>query len=177
MHAMIDLETLNVGIAAPLFEIGICIFDMEQKEIISSQQWNVDLLDVILTTGFCPNPETIKWWQDQSYDPRSMPRQSLRDSLLEVTDYLRIQKVDKVWANSPSFDCILMQRHFEACKLLVPWKYSQELDFRTMRWLYKRFDLDLEDQTVVSHNAMEDAIGQTKMLIQMMKGISSVQLL
>lgn len=169
MHAMIDLETLNVGIAAPLFEIGICIFDMEQKEIISSQQWNVDLLDVILTTGFCPNQDTIKWWQDQSYDPRSMPRQSLRDSLLEVTDYLRIQKVDKVWANSPSFDCILMQRHFEACKLLVPWKYSQELDFRTIHWLRGQQGWTPKEQRgAVSHNAREDAVGQTEALFEML---------
>lgn len=166
MQAMIDTETLNVGISAPIFEIGICVFNPRTEEIVDTKQLNVDLLDVIITTGFCPNPETIKWWQDQTYDPRSLPRLSLVDSLLGLSEVFMKWNISKVWANSPSFDCILLQRHYEACKLTVPWKYNQELDFRTLRYLWKG---DKIIKGHVSHNALEDAVSQTKLLFQMMK--------
>lgn len=171
MHAMIDLETLNVGASAPIFEIGVCFFDLDRRELVSSTQWNVDLLDVILTTGFCPNQETIKWWQEQAYDPRSLPRVSLIDALGGLSAEFENNKAEKVWANSPSFDCVLLQRHYEACKMPVPWRYSQELDFRTIRWMSSRWDnLDYVAKHV-SHNAREDAVAQTEMLFEMIKGL------
>jgi len=166
MHAMIDIETLNVGSSAPLFEIGICVFDIYERKIYGSMQWNVDLLDVILTTGFLPSAETVKWWQSQAYDPRSLPRKSLKDSLLGLTDMIELNKVDFVWGNSPAFDCVLLERHYEACGLVKPWKYNKELDFRTVRWL--RGEKPKVDRGAVSHNAREDAVSQTEALFEML---------
>lgn len=169
MHAMIDIETLNVGSSAPLFEIGICVFDINERKIYGSTQWNVDLLDVILTTGFVPSKETVQWWQSQAYDPRSLPRKSLKDCLIELTEYLQFNQVDYVWGNSPAFDCVLLERHYEACGLVKPWKYNRELDFRTIRWLRTRQGWEpKEDRGSVSHNAREDAVGQTEMLFEML---------
>lgn len=169
MHAMIDLETLNVGSSAPLFEIGICVFDINERKIYGSTQFNVDLLDVILTTGFCPNPDTIKWWQEQAYDPRSLPRKSLKDSLLGLTEVIEKNEVDYVWGNSPAFDCVLLERHYEACGLVKPWKYNRELDFRTIRWLRGQQGWTPKgERGAVSHNAREDAVGQTEALFEML---------
>lgn len=169
MHAMIDLETLNVGTSAPLFEIGVCVFDINERKIYGSTQFNVDLLDVILTTGFCPNQDTIKWWQSQSYDPRTLPRKSLKDSLLGLTDVLELSKVDFVWGNSPAFDCVLLERHYEACGLVKPWKYNKELDFRTIRWIRDQQGwMPKGVRGVVSHNAREDAVAQTEALFEML---------
>lgn len=169
MHAMIDLETLNVGVSAPLFEIGITLFNIKDLTIAGSMQFNVDLLDVILTTGFCPNPETIKWWQAQSYDPRSLLRNGLKDTLLQLSQLMIGNSVDMVWGNSPSFDCVLLQRHYEACDLPVPWTYKQELDFRTVRWLRKLQGWEPKtERGPVMHNAMQDSIDQTHALFDML---------
>jgi len=170
---MIDLETLNVGVSAPLFEIGVCFFDVPGREIVSSLQWDVDLLDVILTTGFMPSKDTVQWWQKQDYNSRCRPWVPLALALSELSDQMRKHKVEKVWANSPSFDCVLLQRHYEACNIPVPWRYSQELDFRTMCWMDKR--THKPETNHVSHNAREDAVAQTKILFLIMDGMNNVE--
>lgn len=168
-HAMIDIETLGIGIGVPLFEIGVCIFQPKEKTIGDSYQINVDLLDVIITTGFSTQQGTIDWWRTQEYDPRTMPRYSLKDSLLALTSFLEKNEVTHVWGNSPSFDCVILEQHYDALGLKKPWSYSKELDFRTVKWLYRDYvGLELGETGAVKHNAREDAIQQTELLLKML---------
>lgn len=169
-HAMIDIETLGIGIGVPLFEIGVCIFEPNEKRIInSSYQINVDLLDVVLSTGFVPQKGTIDWWRTQSYDPRTLPRYSLKDALLRLNHVLAEHGVTHVWGNSPSFDCAILEQHYNSLGLKKPWSYSKELDFRTIKWLYRDYvGQELGETGAVSHNAREDAIQQTELLLKML---------
>lgn len=169
-HAMIDIETLGIGQRVPLFEIGACIFKPNEKEIVDSYQFNVDLLDVILSTGFVPQQGTIDWWRQQEYDPRIQPRIALKDALLRLNHVLEEHGVTHVWGNSPSFDCVILEQHYEAIGLKKSWSYSKELDFRTIKWLYRDYvGLDKVDfDRPVTHNAMADAIRQTEMLLEML---------
>lgn len=168
-NAMIDIETLGIGQQVPLFEIGACIFKPKEKIIVDSYQINVDLLDVIISTGFTTQQGTIDWWRVQEYDPRTMPRYSLKDSLLALTNFLEKNEVTHVWGNSPSFDCVILEAHYEAIGLKKPWSYSKELDFRTVKWLYKDYvGLDLGEIPSVKHNAREDAVQQTELLLKML---------
>lgn len=169
MHAMIDIETLGIGQHVPLFEIGICVFKPKEKEIVESYQINVDLLDVVLSTGFIPQKGTIDWWRTQDYDPRTMPRVTLKDALLGLTEVLAEHDVTHVWGNSPSFDCIILEQHYDALGLKKPWSYSKELDFRTVRWLYRDYvGQELGETGAVKHNAREDAVQQTELLMKML---------
>lgn len=168
-HAMIDLETLGIGIGAPLFEIGVCIFEPKERSIVNSYKINVDLLDVVLSTGFVPQKGTIDWWRTQDYDPWSQPRLALKDALLSLNHVLEEHGVTHVWGNSPSFDCVILETHYEAIGLKKPWSYSKELDFRTIKWLYRDLvGLDLGEIPSVKHNAREDAIQQTELLLKML---------
>lgn len=169
-HAMIDIETLGIGQQVPLFEIGACVFEPKEKLIIGSIQFNVDLLDVIISTGFTTQQGTIDWWRQQKIAiSGTMLRHSLKDSLLSLTNFLEKNKVTHVWANSPSFDCIILEAHYEAIGLKKPWSYSKELDFRTIKWLYRDYvGLDLGEVPSVSHNAREDAVQQTELLLKML---------
>ena len=168
-HAMIDIETLGIGIGVPLFEIGVCVFQPKEKRIIDSIQFNVDLLDVVLSTGFVPQQRTIDWWRQQEYDPRCQPRLSLKDALLGLNHVLQEHGVTHVWGNSPSFDCAILEAHYEAIGLKKPWSYSKELDFRTIKWLYRDYvGLELGEIPLVKHNAREDAVQQTELLLRML---------
>jgi len=169
-HAMIDIETLGIGIGAPLFEIGVCIFEPKEKVIIDKLQLNVCLLDVIISTGFTTQQGTIDWWRTQDYDPRSQPRLALKDALLGLSHILEEHGVTHVWGNSPSFDCVILEAHYRAVGLTKPWSYSKELDFRTVKWLYRDYvGLDKVDfNRPVVHNAMADAVRQTEMLLEML---------
>lgn len=168
-HAMIDIETLGIGQRVPLFEIGACVFQPKKRIIGNSYQFNVDLLDVVLSTGFVPQQRTIDWWRQQKYDPRISPRVSLKDALLGLNHVLEEYGVTHVWGNSPSFDCVILEAHYEAIGLKKPWSYSKELDFRTIKWLYRDFvGLELGETGAVKHNAREDAVQQTELLLKML---------
>ncbi len=168
-HAMIDIETLGVGQRAPLFEIGACVFEPKEKTIGKSYQFNVDLLDVVLSTGFVPQKGTIDWWRTQEYDPRCQPRVSLKDALLGLNHVLAEHGVTHVWGNSPSFDCVILEAHYEAIGLKKPWSYSKELDFRTIKWLYRDYvGLELGEIPSVKHKAWKDAVQQTEALLEML---------
>jgi len=167
-HAMIDLETLGVGMGAPLFEIGLSFFDFE-NEVDGSRLICVDIMDVMWTTGFCPQPDTLKWWRSQEYDPTANDRVSLSEALSETNRIFEEFKPDFVWANSPSFDCIILEQHYNALGMQKPWTYRQELDFRTIRWLAKQKGWTDTTNRVVTHNGEEDANQQADLLKEMIK--------
>jgi len=72
-------------------------------------------------------------------------------------------EVDKTWANSPSFDLIILEGHWET----PPWTYREELDFRTLRWAAKRKGW-IQPETEPTHNALEDCRLQVKLLMEML---------
>lgn len=180
MHAMIDIETLGIGHNVPMFELGLKLFRVNEDmngmgfsfALKERMVWHIDLLDVVLSTGFVPQKDTVRWWQEQSYDPRVMPRVHLKDALLELTGVFQKAPVEFVWGNSPSFDLVILEQHYSALGLDKPWNFRMELDYRTIRWLYKtryRGETPKEVAGLVAHNAADDAEGQATTLIQMLK--------
>lgn len=180
MHAMIDIETLGIGHNVPMFELGLKLFRVNEDmnglgfsfHLEDRLVWHIDLLDVVLSTGFLPQQETVRWWQEQSYDPRVMPRVHLKDALLGLTGVFQKHQVEFVWGNSPSFDLVILEQHYSALGLDKPWNFRMELDYRTIRWLYKtryQGETPKEVEGLVAHNAADDAEGQATTLIQMLK--------
>jgi len=171
-HAMIDIETLGLGIRAPLFEIGVCIFSLEERKILGSHQINVDLLDVVLKTGFAPQQGTVDWWRDQTYDPtNNKTRLTLTRALNRLDTVLTEAEVQMVWGNSPSFDMVILEQHYQALGRKPAWTYKQELDFRTLKWLHRDLlgrEMSPVADEPVSHNGERDAQQQTEVLLHML---------
>lgn len=61
---------------------------------------------------------------------------------------------DEVWANSPSFDCELLEAAYDAVGLEAPWDFYQERDYRTLSSLPVAVDVEFEG---VEHDALDDA--------------------
>lgn len=172
-HAMIDIETLGVGVSAPLFEIGVCVFNLEEKLILGSRQIDVDILDVMLKTGFCSQVETLEWWRGQDYDPTVKRRVTpLALALQMLNEVIDNNNVEKVWANSPSFDCVILERHYEACGIPRSWTFRQELDFRTMLWFAeeKGWQRPVE---ILKHRAENDAVSQANQLLEIISYVEA----
>jgi len=166
---MIDVETLNTGVSAPIFEIGVCAFSLDERRILGGRQIYLDLLDVILKTGFLPNEDTVRWWKEQSYSPsdESNSRKSLLSGLVSLSEIVskNLEGNGKVWANSPSFDLVLLERHYAVLSMTPPWSYRDEADFRTMRWLYREMGLpEINMPDKVAHHALSDAEAQAEHL-------------
>lgn len=174
IHAMVDIETVGVGKDAPLFEIGIQLFALEKQGSemngteIASGHWHVNIMDVMWQTGRCPQPDTLDWWRRQAYDPSAIvDRVTLSDSLHGMRALYDDHPVEMTWANSPSFDLIILEGHFQSLGWTVPWSYKEELDFRTMRWAAKRRGW-VQPEVEPTHSALEDCRLQTKLLMEML---------
>lgn len=177
-HAMIDLETLGLGVEAPIFEIGVTVFDLDELKIIDSRNIHLDLLDVIFKTGFLPQKDTVEWWRGQAYDPTmNKTRLSLNRGLNKLDEYLSQHEVKMVWGNSPAFDCVLLEQHYKAIGRTNPWKYNEELDFRSLKWVHRDYlgrEMPEVANEVVSHNAERDSQRQTECLFAFLRALKSV---
>ncbi len=111
-YMMIDLKTLGV----PIFEIELTMFNLPD---ISSKRIDVDIIDVMWRTGFCPQPGTLEWWRRQNYNPSLVgDRVSLFDALSETVRIFEEFKPEFVWVNSPTF---ILEQHFNAVGMKKPW--------------------------------------------------------
>lgn len=170
INAMIDIETIGVGKNAPLFEVGVVLFDIDDEagREVAFGHWHVDIMDVMWRTGRCPQQETLNWWRTQQYDPTVVDdRVTLSDCLGGLANIYAKHDVDRTWANSPSFDLIILEGHFEVFGDETPWTYREELDFRTLRWAAKRKGW-VQPEAEPTHNALEDCRLQVKLLMEML---------
>jgi len=168
--AMIDIETLGVGVNAPLFEIGVQLFNPIEGKLGDSLFIPVDIMDVMLRTGRCPQPDTLQWWREQEYDPLSAGavRVHLMPALHQLKMFFKSHEIGKVWANSPSFDLVLIEGHCRDVGFEPPWTYRQELDYRTIRWRAELLGYQRPDAQP-NHNALDDARLQATTLMEMLK--------
>ena len=66
----------------------------------------------------------------------------------------------QIWANSPSFDCVILKNAFNACGINLPWNYWNERDCRTL----VTFNPDIKKQIIndLPHGAVSDYLYQIK---------------
>ncbi len=124
-HVMIDLEALGKNKNAPIASIGAVFFEPETGELGEKFYCRVDF-ENDMKNGAIPDGDTIKWWLKQASEARA---ELVSDDaislwravnkfeywLTEVSDNLSDLKV---WANSPSFDCVIWCQRLNARKLI-----------------------------------------------------------
>lgn len=171
-HLMVDVETLGVGSAAPIFQIAAVEFSFEPQQIYRKFQVHVNLLDVILKTGFLPQRGAVEFWQKQSYDPGNVfaTLMSLREALELFTLFESQETYECIWANSPAFDLALIDAHYRAIGKSAPWIYKDEADFRTVRHLLKILDIqEPSKDREPTHDALSDCLDQINHLWAMVE--------
>lgn len=174
---MIDIETLGVGREVPMFQIGACAFDstiVEEEFVLPTFSVNLDLFDVIWNTGFMPDEDTVGWWRGQKY-----PNRENMEGLVDALDYLDQYVMEigpvHIWANSPQFDLAIIQDHYRALGRKTPWSFRQEMDFRTIRGMWKRGKYpSLSFESHVPHDALSDAESQAFVLQRMLRDMDIV---
>ncbi|QOL13274.1 3'-5' exonuclease [Dickeya dianthicola] len=184
-HVMIDLETLGKNKNAPIASIGAVFFEPETGELGEKFYCRVDFEDD-MKNGAIPDGDTIKWWLKQSPEARaelvSDDAIPVRDAVNQFSDWLT-DNADrlgglKVWANSPSFDCVILSAAFERAETDIPWNYWNERDVRTIKSIglsimdMGRF-LGTAEIIGIKHNALDDAINQAQMVSAVWQKIHS----
>lgn len=181
---VIDLETLGQGNNAPILSIGaVAVTGAGTAAAAVADEFysRVDLESAI-ARGAVPDSETIEWWWQQSSEARaeidgSRDRDDIRTALVLFSNWLLQQSAPqpgqdgyladverRIWANSPSFDCIILGNAYRIGDNLVPWHHREERDLRTLLDLYPA--AKLRGFEGIRHHALHDARHEAHQLIQ-----------
>lgn len=165
-HIVIDLETLGKGPRAVIATMGIVV--IEQLRITRELYLRIDLHDWQQRELQC-DASTAVFWLEQSEAARQeittregrLPLDVALGHVIELVDpYSR----PCIWANSPSFDCVILRNAFDLCALGAPWEYWQERDIRTLTALYPA--LKAMPFQGIKHHALHDARHEARQAIE-----------
>jgi hypothetical protein len=158
---MIDTETLGTKPGACIVSIGAVRFT--RSDGLGEEFYvSVNVADA-QDQGLDIDAGTVTWWLTQSSEARGQLDGGvlLDTALRRLADF--IPDGATIWANSPAFDCVLLQSAYRAVGRDCPWAYYQQEDYRTLR---NELGFEEDDSTAgVKHNALADARRQTKALL------------
>lgn len=177
---MIDCETMGTRPDAPILAIGAVPFNLATGEIGKKMSYmNIDLGST-MALGAKPDARTLMWWLTQSDKARQSVTQGHRlpaqEALTDFGKFLEYNTVSakdrKVWACGTDFDVTLLAEHYRRCNIEVPWMYYNSRDYRTVRELWREV-AETIPRSGTHHNALDDALYQTQVLIGIRKHLAA----
>lgn len=156
-RVMIDIETLGRDPGAAILSVGAVRFDL--RDVHGDPFHRSISLESCQNAGLSIEAETLEWWLDQDDAAKEVLTggESLHGVLTSFRSWYG--DADEVWANSPAFDCSILEAAGEAVGVEMPWAFYEERDFRTLKEL--PVDVDV-DQDGTDHDALDDAIYQAR---------------
>jgi hypothetical protein len=165
MDIILDIETLSTSINALILTIGAIKFKRTEK---LKELKDMETLYIRIDIKSCQklqmdvDTNTEIWWNNQSEEARfealkNPDRVPLKDGLIQLSNFVKNSRC--IWANSPSFDCIILENAYNLCNLKVPWDFWNLRDCRT---LYDIGKVNLNKISEVEHNALSDCYRQLK---------------
>ncbi len=171
LQIMLDLETMGVGVDAPILSIGAVLFS---PTLIVDSFYVYVGLESNTRYGRKMDASTVLWWMsDERSEARavmlSTPPIDLPEALDGFTQWFGVESMP-VWGNGASFDNVILRSAFAAVGEECPWKYSHDRCYRTVKALAPEIALQREG---THHNALDDARSQATHLqaIMMKLGI------
>ena len=155
---MIDIETLSTKKNAVILTIGAVKFNRyeENKDIDAMEKFYCRINQESCTKiGMTIDEDTKKWWNNQSCEAKyeallNPDRVDINTALDTLKKFLG--NVKYVWANSPNFDCTILENAFNVCNIEIPWKFWNLRDCRTI------YDLGKVNLKTITNNNKHDAI-------------------
>lgn len=166
-HVMLDLETYGVRPGCAIRSIGAVAFD--RTAVFGTFYRNVRLKSCE-GFGLRVEPETAKWWDEQSAEARNVlehDQRHLGEALADFMSWCGLVTMDLLWAHGASFDIPIIAAAAHAAyvttgdeRLKPAWSYR---DFRDTRTLYELAGVRLSDIPYIGtrHYALDDALHQT----------------
>lgn len=158
--AMLDIETLGQGSNAFILQICIKLIDKSDTLTLNIDPWRVQVGSEI-------DNSTMQWWQKQSEEVRKSViggTYTLTDALNTLNMFIKTHNIERIWANSPSFDCVILTNAYKRLGIDSNFpKYWAWLDMRTVVAMAKELGADLPKLNN-THNAEQDVINQIELL-------------
>lgn len=167
----IDIETLGLKPNALVLQVGLCLVNLDTGE-----KWSYSRLNLRRRQQRtrAQEPGTIQWWSEQSPELQASVLNSpegTRVSIETVHEVISemVTEGRTIWANSPSFDCVILASLFNSVDLDTPWGFRDE---RCLRTLAKHIDPDGKLKPPANptpHDALCDATWQAEYLYRLLK--------
>lgn len=152
-HLMIDIETGGTNPGCAIFSIGACAFNPYTPGSIHSQFYIEISHSSNQELNLAFDPNTMDWWQEKAPNGPTHIKDALQQLLIWISNHPSTAH----WANSPSFDYVILKTALGKLNKSWPLKYTQERDLRTLRALAFPSDPPHLNN---SHNALQDAVRQ-----------------
>lgn len=165
---MVDTEALGVEDNAIIVSIGACRFNAERGIFdkfyvpinpISTKKFSKGAL--------VTEPDTVKWWSEQSkeaIDAWKVGGLDFLDAMTQFHSYINMGEEMLAWGSY--FDFPKLINHFRIAGLSKPWNYW---DLKCARTIAAVFDVRLDKSSGVCHNALDDAVRQAELILSIMK--------
>jgi len=173
-NIMLDLETLGTTPGSVILALAAVPFD-------HAGVYTKDALYLKFSAmhagafGFRTNLLTQMWWDKQSPEARHEAFSGTLtplDLVESLTKYLEDSPDVKVWGNGANFDNVLVAAYYEKLDRKLPWKYSNDRCYRTLKNITPlRF---LTNKPTVAHNAFYDAEAQAKNCVAALNFLAEV---
>ena len=173
---MVDLETLGTAPGSVILSIGAVAFGnggITSRFHIHIQPSSCE------QSGLVTDVSTMMWWLEQSDEARraliigQKEAVSLQGALAAFNGWLVGLEVDvslrRIWGNGASFDCALLAEAHRRADMRLPWRYSDERCYRTVKALNP--DVAEEAREGTHHDALADATHQAKHLMKILPEI------
>ena len=161
---MVDIESLSVRHDAAILSIGAIVFNpFIPGEISTAFDVTINMASNAPLNRHV-DPGTVQWWLQQSPEAQAAllggQQFQLTHALGKFRDWVIAQNPSQVWANSPSFDCVILRSAFDAAGLRTPWTYYAERDVRTMKEVLTASGVEPPVPAGVAHRAVDDCLKQ-----------------
>lgn len=170
-HAMIDIECCGTRSTAALMSIGCAFFDLKTFTVGPTFVKPIHLATSV-RLGMKLEPEAVLFWLRQGDAARNavaynlMPVDMVLREFREYLDEHGAPGMTRVWGNSARFDMGILDTAYGLLGEEVPWKWTLELCFRTVRNLNPHVVYDPTQRESTHHNALDDALFQINHLFQ-----------
>ena len=170
-NIMLDIETMGKEPNSAILTIGASLFRQNALGIVEINPdlfySRVELADSVRNGSV--DGETLRWWLSQSSESLAElvnpDRYLLKVCLQGLSSFINKNcnpsKV-LVWANSPSFDCTILESAYKRFDMEKPWEYYNQRCYRTMKGLFNVAKPEIENN--VKHHAADDALMQVEHL-------------
>lgn len=172
---MIDIETLStkpnakiLSIAAMRFNPTDPIYDFNyytnKKDLTFYRKISLDSLNI---GKWDVDENTLKWWENQNKEVYDEAFKGTRTNITQVLLELKtfINNDDIIWANSPSFDCVILKYTFNTFNQKIPWNWWNQRDVRTVLHLAKiNSKKEKTNINFMAHNPLHDCFIQVYLL-------------
>lgn len=175
-RVMVDIETFGTSPGAAVVAIGAAKFNADQLnrstppgktpyEIIEETYERSISTTSCEEAGLTLDGDTVEFWlnQDDEAQETIIGGDDLEAVLSDFSDWFG--NADEIWANDPTFDCVLLSAAYDAVGVEKPWDYSQRRCYRTIKELGEKPNID---QDGTKHSAVDDAVYQARVAAELL---------